>query len=105
MHNMKVIKRNELKAPIKWKRRIICGTCKSILEVEEGDLFRHVENGDQRDGVDVDTVWFSCGACKVSNRICDNGVPMAVRIRLKKGAPSGHLFLCEVVVTRSPKTK
>lgn len=74
---VKVIQRNEERAPKKWKRRCHCGNCSSTLEVDESDLTRY--HGDDRYGM-WDLATFVCPCCHQTN---DIDVPKAVRKRLK----------------------
>ena len=98
---MKVIKRVETKKIAPWSRRVLCGDCKSTLEVEESDLYRDEQRrpGDPTDG--WDDVRFDCPVCLLSNRVPDSSIPPAVRNRIRKASPEvKKAGECEVLAMR-----
>jgi len=87
---MKIIERNNRNAPYKWKARCVCGSCNSILEVEEDDLVLY-EGINPRTEKGWRFIAFRCAACSRMNKLPFGGIPMVVRERITHfdGLPSG----------------
>jgi len=74
---MKIVKRNEKKAPKKWSGRFVCGDCTSVLDVEEDDLARYAAEA-------WNYAAFVCLCCSAANKVV---IPDSVFVRLQiKGA-------------------
>jgi len=86
---MKVLKRNTANAPEYWKAQVVCGACKSLLDVEEDDL-RCYNNHDPRGA--YETVWFTCGACNTANEV--RKISKFVQDRVKKESFPGNIIAC-----------
>ena len=80
---MKVVKRNEKKAPKKWGGRYICHGCESVLDVEESDLHRY-RGTSPRGNEAWDYACFMCPCCVANNSV---DAPQTVLHRLEVVGP------------------